>query len=132
MNIYCKSCGAATAYGSKKPKFCSHCGEPFDSTAKASTPTKRPAPQKKQVIAQEFHEDEHIADDSPLIPNISRIDADIEVGRARGVKLGEIAGTANENDEAFIRPSDGAEISSEQALKQLQKEAGSIRQKGSS
>ena len=73
-----------------------------------------------------------MADDSPRIPNISRLDADIEVGRARGVKLGEIAGTANENDEAFIRPSDGTEISSEQALKQLQKEAGSIRQKGSS
>ena len=132
MKTYCPECGTKMEYIAKKPKFCSHCGEPFDSTAKASTPTKRPTPQKKQVIAQDFHEDEPIADDSPRIPNISRLDADIDVGRARGVKLGEIAGTANENDEAFIRPSDGAEISSEQALKQLQKEAGSIRQKGSS
>jgi hypothetical protein len=132
MNIYCKSCGAPTAYGSKKPKFCSHCGESFSSTVKASKPTKRPSPQKKQVIAQETYEDEDVINDSPQIPNISKLDADIEGGRARGVKLGEIAGTANEEDESYIRPTDGAEVSSEQALKQLQKEAGSIRQKGSS
>ena len=83
-------------------------------------------------IAQETYEDEDVINDSPQIPNISKLDADIEGGRARGVKLGEIAGTANEEDESYIRPTDGAEVSSEQALKQLQKEAGSIRQKGSS
>ena len=29
MNIYCKSCGAPNAYGSKKPKFCNNCGAKF-------------------------------------------------------------------------------------------------------
>ena len=131
MNIYCKSCGAPTAYGSKKPKFCSHCGEPFDSTVKASTPTKRPAPQKKQIITQEFHEDEEIHEDSTQIPNISRLEADIDSGRMQGVKIGEIAGTATDNDDAYIRPQDD-KVSPEEALKQLQREGGSIRQKGSS
>ena len=131
MNIYCKSCGAPTVYGSKKPKFCSHCGEPFDSTVKASTPTKRPAPQKKQIITQEFHEDEEIHEDSPQIPNISRLEADIDSGRMQGVKIGEIAGTDTDNDDAYIRPQDD-KVSPEEALKQLQREGGSIRQKGSS
>ena len=131
MNIYCKSCGAPTAYGSKKPKFCSHCGESFGSVAKAKTQqVKRPAPQK-QVIAQEPYEDEEIIEDSVQIPNISRLEADIDVGRSSGVKLGEIAGTADKNDEAYVRPSEANEKSSEQVLKQLQQEAGSIRQKGS-
>ena len=131
MNIYCKSCGAPTAYGSKKPKFCSHCGQPFGSEAQAKTqPAKRPVPQK-QVIAQESYEDEEIIEDSVQIPNISRLEADIDIGRSSGVKLGEIAGTANENDEAYVRPSEVSEKSSEQVLKQLQQEAGSIRQKGS-
>ena len=131
MNIYCKSCGAPTVYGSKKPKFCSHCGEPFDSTVKASTPTKRPAPQKKQIITQEFNEDEEIHEDSTQIPNISRLEADIDSGRMQGVKIGEIAGTATDNDDAYIRPQDD-KVSPEEALKQLQREGGSIRQKGSS
>ena len=131
MNIYCKSCGAPTVYGSKKPKFCSHCGEPFDSTVKASTPTKRPAPQKKQSITQEFHEEEEIHEDSTQIPNISRLEADIDSGRMQGVKIGEIAGTATDNDDEYIRPQDH-KVSPEEALKQLQREGGSIRQKGSS
>lgn len=131
MNIYCKSCGAPTAYGSKKPKFCSSCGTPFGSEAKAKTqPIKPPAPQK-QVIVEESCEDEEIIDDSVQIPNISRLEADIDVGRSSGVKLGEIAGTATEDDEVYVRPADGGKSSSEQVLKQLQQEAGSIRQKGS-
>ena len=133
MNVYCKSCGSPTAYGSKKPKFCSNCGNSFISTAKASAqPVKRSAPQK-QIIAENAYEDQDSSDsDSVSIPNISRIEADIEIGRQNGVKLGEIAGTATEGDESYIRPTDGTEISSEQALKQLRKEAGSIREKGSS
>jgi len=131
MNIYCKSCGAPTAYGSKKPKFCSSCGTSLGSEAKAKTqPVKSPAPQK-QVIAQESYEDEEIIDDSVQIPNISRLEADIHIDKSSGVKLGEIAGTATEDDEAYIRPADGGKNSSEQVLKQLQQEAGSIRQKGS-
>ena len=130
MNIYCKSCGSPNAYGSKKPKFCSHCGESFGSVAKAKTQSaKRPAPQK-QVIAQESYEDEEIHEDSTQIPNISRLEADIDSGRMQGVKIGEIAGTATENDDAYIRPQDD-KVSPEEALKQLQREGGSIRQKGS-
>jgi predicted RNA-binding Zn-ribbon protein involved in translation (DUF1610 family) len=132
MNIYCKSCGAATPYGSKKPKFCSNCGESFISVAKTQAQPAKPQKPQKQVVAQETYDDEDIIDDSPQIPNISRLEADIDSGRIQGVKLGEIAGTANEDDEGYIRPSDGSEISPKQALKQLQQEGGSIRQKGKS
>ena len=131
MNIYCKSCGSPNAYGSKKPKFCSSCGSPLDSTAKAKVqPAKRSAP-KNQVIAQESYEDEEIHEDSTQIPNISRLEADIDSGRIQGVKFGEVAGTATENEDVYVRPQDD-KVSPEEALKQLQREGGSIRQKGSS
>ena len=129
MNIYCKSCGSPTAYGSKKPKFCSHCGTPFGSEAKASSAPKTQPKPKKQVIRQEIIEDDDYEQDSVSIPNISRLEADIDSGRNSGVKLGQIAGTATSEDDAFIRPSDGSETTPEEALKQLKREGGSIREK---
>jgi len=130
MNIYCKSCGAPNAYGSKKPKFCSNCGSSLDSTAKAKV-VENPKPKKtvKPAEVQASYEEDDFEEEAVNIPNITKIEADIESSRQRGFKLGEIAGTATEGDQAYIRP-DGPDISPEQALKDLASEGGSMRQKG--
>ncbi len=131
MNIYCKSCGSPTAYGSKKPKFCSHCGASFDSTAKASVkPQKAPPPKQKlkNLEIEASHDEEGFeGEDNVSIPNINKIEADIITSTNRGVKIGEIAGTATEEDEAFIRPSEGAESNPSKAFDDLKREGGSIR-----
>ena len=132
MNIYCKSCGAPNAYGSKKPKFCNNCGAPLGGEAKASAPVKKQVKPQKQPVPQESYDYEDDIDDSPQIPNISRLEADIDTGQMRGVKLGEIAGTASAEEETYIRPQDDNKITSEQALEQLKREGGSIRGQGNS
>jgi len=128
MNIYCKSCGSPNAYGSKKPKFCSNCGVSLGSQAKAAVS----APKKPQKpVVQEVYENDDFQEESINIPNISKLEADIESGRVKGVKIGEIAGTSSEELERLDRPKD-PKTSPEEAIKQLQEEGGSIRRKGSS
>ena len=126
MNIYCKSCGSPNAYGSKKPKFCSNCG-----VSLASLQAKAAVSAPKKPVAQETNEDDDFQEENINIPNISRLEADVESGRVKGVKIGEIAGTSDEELEQFNRPK-SPETSSEEAIKQLQKEGGSIRRKESS
>lgn len=127
MNIYCQSCGQPNNYGSKKPKFCNNCGIPLDGSKASVKPQKKPkAEVKPKISALEL--DYGDSEDSQSIPNITRIEADIQTDRVRGVKLGEIAGTLTSPEEDQIP----APPPSKDALGDLTKEGGSIRPKGSS
>jgi hypothetical protein len=62
--IYHEACGQPTEYTLSKPKFCSSCGKPFDTTAIASAPTKRveasqaPAPKRPFYVDVDDDDDE--------------------------------------------------------------------------
>ena len=114
MNIYCKSCGAPTVYGSKKPKFCSNCGYAF---AGASKPT----PSYQESIETE----EEVVSD---LPQISSLDVEIEVDKVQGVQFGSIIGTAAPPKEGdFPQADPEAKVDSEKFLADFLKEAGTSR-----
>jgi hypothetical protein len=129
MDIYCQSCGQPNNYGSKKPKFCNNCGIPLDgSKASAKPPKKLKKPKaevKPKISAIEL--DYEDSESSSFLPNITRIEADIQTDRVKGVKLGEIAGTSTPPEEDQIP----APPPSKDAVGDLTKEGGSIRPKGS-
>jgi len=131
MNVYCKSCGGPNTYGSKKPKFCNNCGSSLDSTAKAKIVEVKPKKTTKPAQTQASHQDDDYEDEPAVIPDISKLDFDITASsQLRGVKIGDVAGTASEDGESYIRPAE--ESDSKEALKQVKEEGGAIRPKESS
>lgn len=51
-------CAQPTPYLHAKPKFCSHCQNPFEAVASAPRPVSRPAPRPAPVMTQEEPEQE--------------------------------------------------------------------------
>jgi hypothetical protein len=74
MKQYCPTCGAATEYSFKKPKFCNSCGQSFGSVSKL--PAKRvlrPSPVNPIEIVQEEEPEEEFQ-----APNIHKLQFDLE------------------------------------------------------
>ena len=64
MKQYCPTCGAATEYSFKKPKFCNSCGQSFGSVSKL--PAKRvlrPSPVNPIEIVKEEEPEEEATPD---------------------------------------------------------------------
>ncbi len=124
MKLYCQSCGIPHEYSIKKPNFCQGCGFQFNkSVAKAAE-----APVVKPKFAIEDLEDNYDGEEQSQpdsVPDIKDLDVEIEVSPQRGMKLGDIAGTAA-SSERFDRGNE-ASVSKEEFLKEFQREAGSIR-----
>jgi len=135
MRIYCQKCGQPSEYSGAlgKPKFCSHCGTPYGVTnyrldaAKETPPVSKANKPNPIVEAQIDYED-----DIPNIPNISKLDFDIDTSfeEPRSVTIGDLAGSESmiNADEPRLPDPD---MSSEEFLQSFQKEAGSLRPKGS-
>lgn len=125
MKLYCQSCGTPHEYSIKKPNFCQGCGFQFNKTiAKvAETPVIKP---KFAIEADDDDDEYEEAQNQPdSVPDIKDLDVDIEVTPQRGIKLGEIAGTAG-GSEKFERENESP-VSKEDFLKEFKREAGSIR-----
>ena len=80
MNVYCPKCGSKNDYfQSKRSNSCVKCKSPmFSSKAREHTKTVKMAIQEDQ---REFGD---------KIPELSKLDVDIEVIKARTIKLGEL------------------------------------------
>ena len=116
MKIYCQKCGTATEYSLNKPKFCFNCGSGF-STVNASAP--KPINNIPKVTQNE--EEEEISVEK--VPDISKLDFDIDVRPQKGVKLNNLMGT--HNGQSIDEPTSSApRISKEQALEDFKREAG--------
>jgi len=116
MKIYCQKCGNATEYSFDKPKFCSGCGSSFVIASSFIQKTVKPAPR----ITQEEPEEEISTE---RVPDISKLDFDIDVRPQKGVKLNNLMGT--HNGQSIDEPTSSApRISKEQALEDFKREAG--------
>ena len=117
MKIYCQQCGAKIEFSANaKPKFCHSCGTSLSlgSDVRANS-------------AVEEEPEEEI--DSTTVPRISQLEVDVLSGETPKQTLGDIVGTAQEGE---TPPEFGVPKSQPgQALEQLKKEAGSLREKGS-
>lgn len=116
MKIYCQKCGNATEYSFDKPKFCSGCGSSFAIASSFIPKTVKPTPK----ITQEETEEEISTE---RVPDISKLDFDIDVRPQKGVKLNNLMGT--HNGQSIDEPTSSApRISKEQALEDFKREAG--------
>ena len=124
MKIYCQKCGHPSEYATYKPKFCSACGTPTDSTAKAS----------EQQPLEEEEVESHIEVDRPpeCIPFIQKLDVFIDASdtKPRPVKFEDALGSKDKGEEEYRRGLD-PELDSETFKQQFQKEAGTLRKPNS-
>ena len=130
MKVYCRKCASGTAYVSMKPKFCSQCGNSFETSAVASRPA--PAKPNRTVVPQEtsnfgFEIEE---DSSANFNSMSKLDCEIQKPSNRRITLGDIAGTSEEESQLVDRPKayTRKRVSKKQVLADFQAEAGQSRE----
>lgn len=116
MKIYCQKCGNATEYSFDKPKFCSGCGSGF---AIASSVTRNVV--KPTVKVTQNDPEEEIA--TERVPDISKLDFEININAHRGTKLNNLMGTYN-GESIEETTSSSQRVSKEQALEDFKREAG--------
>jgi len=92
--MFCTECGHKMGYSLAKPNFCSKCGAGTGSVAKSSL-----SKPKKSLLGRrsqsDFIEEESLAEDETSIdyvPDISRLDCDIEQYDENIFTLGSLAG----------------------------------------
>lgn len=95
--IYCSQCGKKHEYNFAKPNFCSSCGGPFG-MAKLKKAT-QPDPEEEDMDDEEY-DDEEFEDDgesfsnATRVPNIRKIQVDIETAAQYNTfDLGSIIGS---------------------------------------
>jgi hypothetical protein len=88
MKIYCQKCGNGTEYSFDKPKFCSGCGLNFSIASSHISKIIKPA----KIITQ-IEDEEEISVEK--IPNISKLEFDIDIRSNKGSKLNNLIGTHN-------------------------------------
>ena len=84
-SIFCTTCGAKIEYSSAKPKFCSSCGEPMDSSISSTNKVMQRNTERQKI--KEIGEDETDADQ---VPSIANLEYDIEVPQDNIFNLGSI------------------------------------------
>lgn len=116
MKIYCQKCGNATEYSFDKPKFCSGCGSSFTISASAIPKVVKSTPKFTQIESEEEISDEKV-------PDISKLEFDIEINSNKGAKLNSLLGTHNgQSPEETYRSAQG--INKADALEAFKREAG--------
>ena len=120
MKTYCYDCGAKLEFSPRdKPKFCSKCGIPLESSGKIM---KKP---QKQI-----NEDIEIDDETLSVSaSITALDFefDQETQKDKGVKLSSLMGTLDASQISDV-PASNLRVTNEEAMEQFKKEAGSLRQ----
>jgi ribosomal protein L37E len=101
LSTYCQHCGSKNEYSSVKPKFCSSCGQPLAgdfNEAKVATKTQ---PKARSVA----HIEDYDADGTDIfeVPQISRLEYDIEVSNSSQFTLGSIMPSQQEIDSTSVK-----------------------------
>lgn len=118
MKLYCQKCGSGTEYSFERPKFCAGCGNSFGASI-----AQRPQPKQKTVPSSRITPNEDEDEAIERVPNISKLDFDIDVSQRKGQKIGNLVGTKDQN--AFEdNPQSAGQMTKQELLEQFKKEAG--------
>lgn len=116
MKIYCQKCGSGTEYSFNKPKFCSGCGFSFSIVASAA-----PKIIKNTSKVTQIDEEEEIS--TERVPDISKLDFEIDVKPNKGSKMQNLMGTYNgESNGSSDFQAQG--FNRQEALESFKREAG--------
>lgn len=109
MKIFCPSCGQANEYSGVKPNFCGFCAEALSLQASGSVSqplrpiARRPAGRsmtvaaKKRGTAIDAFEEEYEAAGN-MLPDIDKLDVEIEVSKPYREKVGDVWGSGGTGD----------------------------------
>lgn len=123
MKIYCQNCGKPTEYSAmNKPNFCFNCGGAFSEggASNATQLVKQEAPTR----VSDGLEDE---DEVTSIPNISKLEVEIDVEKAASATMQSLIGTAQEGVVEPPRGSSG--LSDEELVRSVLKEGRALKGK---
>ena len=116
MKKYCFSCGAKLEFSPKdQPKFCSRCGKPLVAgTSEAG--------EAESNLGKEQEDNEPV-----IVPrSITGLEVEINEIKTEKETLGSLIGTLEKSDVNKF-PRNTQKVSTEEAMKQFKKEAGSIK-----
>jgi hypothetical protein len=116
MKIYCQKCGSGTEYSFNKPKFCSACASSFSIVATVAPKVIKNTPKITQV-----DEEEEIS--TERVPDISKLDFEIDVKPNKGSKMQNLMGTYNGESESSSG-SQAQGFNKQEALESFKREAG--------
>ena len=125
MKIYCHQCGTAIHCSvDSKPNFCHKCGTKLSDATAIPTETDDP-----EVDDPKLEEAKEPTNDYQVLGGL-QVDMQRDNNDLKTFKLGEVVGTVDPDapqgvDNDFISP----KISQSDILKQIQKEAGTLRKK---
>lgn len=128
LSQYCMNCGGKTEYISVKPTFCGQCGKafmagkPFVANSAAKTSIQQPKPIIKQSKISKPNLEVKFEDDnqSTFIPDISKLEADIEPQRGNTITLGELA----KEPKTGYQRGKVKKVSVKQSIEEFKREAG--------
>jgi len=119
MKIYCQNCGKPTEYTAlSKPNFCFNCGTPFAGGISTAN-TNQVSPSASSTVLD--NDDDEITE----IPNINKLQVDINVEEVQGIKIENLAGTSQGNLSEPPRSVEG--LSAEELVESFRKEASALR-----
>lgn len=139
MKKYCMKCGSPTDFSIVKPKFCSNCGNSFETGLVASVDSvakknnikiNKSLSNIQNDIDIDFEEDQ--IDDIKNVPNISEINCDYEVNKHKGVKFKSVINNPIPPSKNKSERPKGKKMSKkdmQEFLDNFKKESGSIRPK---
>jgi len=116
MKIYCQKCGNGTEYSFDKPKFCSGCGLNFSISSSHIPKIIKPA----KIITQ-IEDEEEISVEK--IPNISKLEFDIDIRSNKGSKLNNLIGTYN-GESSEETSGKRQKVDKQEVLENFKREAG--------
>jgi hypothetical protein len=122
MVIYCQDCGKPNSYGSSRPSFCQGCGTPLGKT--------KGKPRKTAL--SRLDDDDPETTDAAQVPNITRLEVEIDTTPRKGVRIEDVVGTSNPDgidDDRPIPPDGVGDISTDDFMKQFKREAGALKPK---
>ena len=100
---YCAQCGHKLYFESVKPKFCSKCGEPFNTYTAKVKPTASTAKVEKARKFSDDEEDEYSDFDISALNPANLGVANVETFFSRPVTIGAVAAT-NQDEGPILRP----------------------------
>lgn len=88
LSTYCQHCGSKNEYSSVKPKFCSSCGQMLAGDFNEARTNTKTVSKKVNTVKSENYDEE--GSDIYEVPNISKLEYDIEVSSGSTFTLGSI------------------------------------------
>jgi len=96
LSTYCQSCGSKNEYQTQKPKFCGHCGEPFNSGSVITKEQQLVKREKNTASREDTNLDEE-GTDVFEVPDLADLEYEVSYDQS-SFSLGSLIGQSSINN----------------------------------